>query len=313
MKKFQVTLLSLGIMTALGATFAYSAAQDETIERAARELNIMSTIFQTSFAEGEDNARRDMRQGPEARYLAGQGMVFTFNLSGMRSFWNNSNSFNETDWEQFGLQMGQIAQSVVADVAASFPNMDFDFDFDHDYFFDDSNFPGQVVTGRNGVPNAQLSQNQRETIAKMNEAMRERQRAVQEQQRALRDVQRQLRNQNQDLDALNIKLKEMEAALQPQMTALNDQQKAYAAFMEEVAEKAKAQQEALNKQLTSRVVQALCDYGSTLKSQKNDEHITLVFEHYSNDQDQINVFSYKDVAACTSSEKLQQSAVSYLM
>jgi len=104
----------------------------------------MSTIFQTSFSEDDDNARRNIRQGPEARYLAGQGMVFTFNLSG-------------------------------------------------------------------------------------------------------------------------------------------------------------------------KVVQALCDYGATLKSLKNDEHITLIFENFNNDQDQINVFSYKDVAECTSNEKLQQSAVSYLM
>ena len=59
------------------------------------------------------------------------------------------------------------------------------------------------------------------------------------------------------------------------------------------------------------IVSTLCDYGATLRSLKNDEHITLIFENYTDNKDQVYVFDYDEVRSCDSGEKLLKTAVSY--
>lgn len=313
MKKPILTLCSLGVLAATGLTLQGLAAQQDDIERAAREMNIMSHIFQTSLQEeGDNNARFVFRQQPEARYLAGQGMVFTFNLAGMRNVLGR-NAYNNQGWEEFGAAMGKMAEDVMAQITTSFPDMDFDFDYDYDF---DSNNP-VVITAPQMAPMSpvfiDMGSSQREVINQMNEAMREQQQEIQEIQRSIREVQRSLRRENGSTIDLENQLKELEASLQPEVAALEDQQKAYTDFMEEFQNQARAQQETLNTQTTGRIIQALCEYGSTLKSLKSDEHITLVFENYNDEQDQIHVFPFEAVSECTTVEKLQQVAVSYLM
>lgn len=300
---------TLAVAVAVGSTAV--VAQSTDYERAGRELNIMSHIFQTAFEEGSSEQRFVYRQGPEALYLAGQGMVFTFNLAGMRNFWSSS-GMGPKEWADFSRSMSQFAQEVVQEVNASFPDLEFDFDYDYDYDYD---FDGAAGAAQQQLSAAQqqLSATQRETMAQMNEAMREQQRAVQEIQRQVRNLQRELRGKPASGDSTEARITEQEEKLQAELEELQRQQQAYGSFMEEVASKTREQQEVFNRQLTARVVQALCDYGSTLKSLQPDEHITLVFENYLDDKDQILVFPFAAVSNCTSGEQLQQAGVSYRM
>jgi hypothetical protein len=248
MKFHAIATTTLAAGLALATIATTSAAQPDTLERAARELDIMSHIFRTAVEEGGEASRFNYRQGPDARYLAGQGMVFTFNLDGMRNFWGGR-GMNGDDWAQFSASMGQMAEEIMASVSASFPDLEFDQDFDFDPAIPQPPQPAQPAL--QGVPqlaaqSAQLSADQRRAMAEMSKAMRE-------------------------------------------------------------------QQEAFNTELTARLVQALCDYGSTLKSLAASEYITMIFEDYGDDQDRIMVFPVSAVADCNDAQRLQQAAVSYQM
>jgi hypothetical protein len=320
MKFHAIATTTLAAGLALATIATTSAAQPDTLERAARELDIMSHIFRTAVEEGGEASRFNYRQGPDARYLAGQGMVFTFNLDGMRNFWGGR-GMNGDDWAQFSASMGQMAEEIMASVSASFPDLEFDQDFDFDPAIPQPPQPAQPAL--QGVPqlaaqSAQLSADQRRAMAEMSKAMREQQQRVQEQQRELRAMQRELRSQREagsdDADAATeARIEEQQAALELQITALREQQEAYSAYMTEVAGKAREQQEAFNTELTARLVQALCDYGSTLKSLAASEYITMIFEDYGDDQDRIMVFPVSAVADCNDAQRLQQAAVSYQM
>jgi len=69
--------------------------------------------------------------------------------------------------------------------------------------------------------------------------------------------------------------------------------------------------EAKNKQKSDSILTTLCDYGATLRSLKNDEYITLVFENYENGKDKMLVFSSKNVKSCCNKDKLLETVISY--
>ncbi|MDT8399313.1 MAG: hypothetical protein RQ899_11920 [Pseudomonadales bacterium] len=303
MKKHQTALSSLGLIGALGLAAAGSAAQQEDYDRAARELNIMSHIFQTSIEEDGSDHRYAYGREPDSLYLAGQGMVFTFNVNSLRNSLHVNGNFKGQDWEEFGESMAQFAGNVVNQVMDSFPDMDFDFDDDID--LKPAVPPIPAMPGKD-------SDSQRRIIADMNEEMRGTQQEVQGIQRQIRGVQRELRK-NTDDEESRADLNRLTASLDPVIKKLQDQQKAYFDYMEEYQKQAQARQEAWSRDLSGRMIQALCDYGKTLKSLDDNEHITLIFENYSDNKNQVFVFPFKAVAECISSEKLQTVAVSYLM
>lgn len=299
MKKSSLAFGAIGVVLATALATQTTVAQNEELERRARELGIMSHIFLTSLNDGGQQGRGTMYQQPKARYLAGQGAVFSFNLAGMRSFMGR-NGFNTGDWEQFGLAMSRIGQEVAAQVVASFPDLDLDFDFDPDTI--------PLAPGRG------MSVAERGQIEQMNEAMREQQRKVQDAQRQIRDLQReQQRGSEADMQEFASRLQAVENALQSQVAALTQQQQAYRDYMEQYQQQARAQEASANELMMGHILQALCDYGSTMKSLPANEHVTLVFENYQDDKEQIHVFTFKAVSDCTSVDALKRAAVSYLM
>lgn len=320
MKFRTIASTTLAASIALVTVTSTSAAQPDTIERAARELDIMSHIFRTAIEDDEAASRFNYRQGPDARYLAGQGMVFTFNLGGMRNFWGGR-GMNGDDWAEFSASMGQMAEEIMASVSESFPDMEFDQDFDFDPAIPQPPQPPQPAmqgVQQLAAQSAQAAAEQSRMMAEMSKAMREQQQRVQEKQRELRALQRELRGKleaddRDEEEAARERIEEQQAALELQMMALREQQDAYNAYMTEVAGKTREQQEAINSELTTRLVQALCDYGSTLKSLAASEYITMIFEDYADDQDRLMVFPVSAVADCSDAQRLEQAAVSYLM
>ena len=147
----------------------------------------------------------------------------------------------------------------------------------------------------------------------MNDAMNDTQRDIQDLQRDMRGVQRDLRHNDADTRELNAQLEQLNAELKPLMAKLDEQQKTYRDYMDDYRKQVREQEESFNEDMSKHLFQSLCDYGSTLKSLKDDEHVTLIFEDYKDNRDQVYVFPFKEVESCKSVDKLTQAAISYQM
>ncbi|MES2605678.1 MAG: hypothetical protein V4603_12130 [Pseudomonadota bacterium] len=260
---------------------AVPAQQQASQEQALRELNIMRNIFDAAM---EENENRQLRiGGPDALYLAGQGMVFTFNLP-------NGNFY------------------ISGPDVRVFAGGDFDFDFDFDYDDDDI----EISTNSNSTEAKNLTY-MREVQQKMQEAqeqMQNKQEEMRDAQREIRDLQRAQRKEGAtvdeaELDRLSKQLETLSKEMQTIGNSFNEQQQSFRKEQAAVAETLHAQQATL-------IFSTLCNYGSTLKSLANGEHVNLVMQNYGNGESKIYVIDYANLANCTSGEQLLQGAASYI-
>lgn len=289
MKYFQSTITYLSFTVTLGITVAAYAAQPDNLERAAKDLEIMSHIIQTSLQPEDSNRRFMWRQQVDAHYLAGQGVVFSIHLPGSGNFYNYISAAGD--------------HGAVFTAAAPMPPVP------------PVEIDGQTgfVVSSSGFSSATQSDEQRKAMEEIRDAMREKERAMQSVQREIRDVQRQIARADNDTKELDKKMKELEKNLNAQADALEQQRKTYTDVVTDMEKKNQAQREENNKIITHQIVKSLCDYGSTLKSLKSGERVSLILENYADNRDQIYVFDYKDIASCTSSDKLMNSAIAYQM
>lgn len=287
-----ITLCSLAVPAAV------QAQQDNQVQ-ALRELNIMRNIFDAALEA--DNQQNRMRMGPpEAMYLAGQGMVFTFHLNGTSGFnfgeFGNLGNLGE-QMEILASQLDQQAQAIPPVPPDVDVDADYDFDFDFDFDFDD---------GQNNEKESAY----RNQLREMTEAMRERQQEMRDMQREIRDLAREERNDqdadNQaEIDRLSAELEARGQELQSQSTSMQQVQQQYQA-------ERMAAFEAVRTRQTDLIFDTLCSYGNTLRSLGNDQHVNIVLRNYANDQTQVIVLDYADIANCASVPDLRQAAVSYL-
>lgn len=277
------TSLLASVATACVLLSAAVPAQQASQEQALRELNIMRNIFD---AVMEDRNRQFRINGPDALYLAGQGMVFTFNMSNGNFFtMPNINIYNGGDF-------------------------DFDFDFDYDDDNDDNSNTDSNATALTYVreQQAKMQEFQEQMRAKQQE-MQDKQETMRDLQREMRDLQREQRQQSASVDDAQLdKINEQMEALGKEMEtigrSINDQQQNYRKEQNAVAETLFAQQ-------TDLIFSTLCSYGTTLKSLGNGEHVNLVMENHNNGESKIYVIDYAKLANCSSGDQLRQSAVSY--
>ncbi|TQV89772.1 hypothetical protein [Aliikangiella coralliicola] len=267
-------------------------AKEYNFERAQKEIKIMSKIFETSLSEQTPTKRRYLSsrlQRAEATYLANQGMVFTF------SFGRNSFS-SADDWAAFGQGIGHfvegiasevgaaIAEVPVAPVAPDFPEFNIDFEDVYDGY-----------------------QERREAL----EVLREKQ---QEQREHIREIQREIRSlerkKDRERDSGN-RVEKLKDELAEKVDTLKQRMSEYNHSMNEYRKKRDEKYTASSKQRSDTIISTLCDYGATLRSLKNNEHVTLVFSNYADNKDQVYVFEYSDVKNCDSKEKLLRKAISY--
>ena len=314
-------------LAAFGAAIslaAIGAAQDNTnIEDKVRDLNIMEKIFEAAMEEGRGRDRGSHRVGsPDSMYLAGQGMVFSFRLAnyGFGFFGNNASGMVAIDLNEM---MAQTRASLER-VQASFPDLDFDFDFDVDFDENNNNRYRYVYRGNQAAPQAPqapvvfIGNNrgpEREAMQEMEEAMRETQEEIRDLQREIRSMEREIRNANEsaERDRLQARIDSQEAAVDAQMAGLESQQEAYQTFINDLQETRRGQQLALANEAASQIISTLCDYGSSLRSLDNNEHVTIILQDVIDDTDQVYVFNYRDISDCTSADSLKQKAVSYEM
>jgi hypothetical protein len=309
MKSLKTTKLALLSLAVGGlALTALVQAQEGVPEEALREIGIMRNIFDAALdanAQNRNGQRNRFRMGPpEALYLAGQGMVFTFHLNGSGAYVGPGFELKLSEMAN-ALQATQAAQTAQAEAAQAaaqvFVDGDYDFDFDFDFDFDD------------GFGNSAASEQQqayRQQLRDMNELIRDKQEELRDAQRDIRELQREERSDpdvdNDDkIDALEESMETLVQELQNQAASMQQLQQEYRIEQLAVFEAVRAQQ-------TEVIFSTLCDYGTTLRSLANGEHVSIVLRNYADNQTQIHVFDYPDISNCSSAETLRQTATSYM-
>ena len=286
--------LALASQTALAADYS----------KAEKELRIMSKIFDTSFNESKGSSSRNYSSRSSSRtestYLAKQGMVFTFKFSGSR-FGNSS------DWQAFGEGIGNLVGSISAEIAHSFSEID--LENSRAPRAPRSPFPSSNwENSDNWEQNVEAYEEFQQVMENLRDEQRDNREEVRDLQREVRDIERQARrDENHDIKEL-AKSKEK---LEKKMKELNKHVSVYEKKMKEYREEKKQKLTQSNKNKSDLIISTLCDYGSTLRSLENGEHVTLVFSNFKNNKDQIYVFNYKDVKSCSNKDKLIKKAVSY--
>ncbi|MDY6983919.1 MAG: hypothetical protein SV422_12595 [Pseudomonadota bacterium] len=281
---------ALGLAVAsLGATTALVRAQQTGVSEAAlREIGIMRNIF--AAAVSNDRKRDGFRLGPpEALYLAGQGMLFTFHLNGSGVYVGP------------GFDLSQISNALQAIQDSPPFNGNFDYDFNFDFDFDDGNF------------NRALTEQQREyreRLSDMNELIRDRQEELRDAQREIRDLQREARrdpdaDNDAQIEQLNTRVAALTEEFQRDMNTMQQLEREYET-------ERRTAFEAVRNEQTALIFTTLCDYGTTLRSLASSEHVSIVLRNYADGQTLVNVFDADAVANCSSADALRQSATTYI-
>lgn len=291
-RKFRLLTFAVAFgLTSLQAT----AQQNPDYSQALRELDIMSNIFEAAAERGRENRNGVQTTSfDEAYYLAEQGMVFSFRINTGRNFFRGMN-FNSMPPEAIAaveINLAGIAEEISSEMRRAFPGQDFSMPF-----------RSPMTPG--------VTDEQRDAIEEMSDLIRDRQESIRDYQREIRDLQRSLRNSEGDNRDLENRLAQAEQELATETRQLEEQSNSYRAFMEEYQEIQEQQIAARNRQAENEILTTLCDYGATLRSLQNGEHVNIVLEDYNDNLDQIYVFDFDDVASCSSAEQLLQSAISY--
>ena len=279
------------------SSFSSFAADYSKVEK---ELRIMTKIFEASTSEEKSNSNRPPFPSGfgliESTYLAKQGMLFSFKF-------NNSRFGDAGDWQVFGEGIGQLVGSISREIGQAFADIDIP---------NPPAMPASVNVDMDGwgdawEDNMEAYESYREAMQMLGEKNRDHREKIRDLQRSIRDVERQARD-----DKDNSKnIRKSKAELEKKVAELSEKMKVYEKSMHEYREKRAEKYRVNNKKKSDAIVGTLCDYGATLRSLKNGEHITLIFENFENGKDQIHVFDYEDVQDCSSKDKLLKKASSY--
>ncbi|MCP1340352.1 OmpH family outer membrane protein [Idiomarina sp. M1R2S28] len=273
-------LLTLGLTALFTLSATGLASAQEEFNQAQRELNIMRSIF-GAVLEPDSDTRRFLRNSdPESLYLAGQGMVFTFDLQHERDalFLNRGRS-------------AALSMRSTADGGVSLWRPDAEIAITPAF-----TLGGQAMPGGS------------EEQVRLRETMQEKQTELRELQSEIQDL---ARTQRENPGDNAEKMKELQQRLQALNAEWQAQRNSYATLVKEEWEALMKERNAEKREQASLLISTLCDYGKTLDSLASDQHITLVFRDFEDNRDQVYVFTQEAVADCSNAENLQQSAVSY--
>ena len=296
-KRLKRMSLSLFLVTVfLSASSAQ--AKDSDFSRAQKELKIMSKIFETSLNEQKDKQSyysRSRKTG--ATYLARQGMLFRF------SFGSSAFVYKGDGWEALGAGIGNLVGSIANEVGAAFadvpvtptaPVAPIDDDWADEFA---AEYETQVGAYQQRLEELEL----------MREAQREQRDQVRRLQRNIRSLERDKARSSDEKKALEKYQRELAAKQQQLAKKMKD----YKAQMKAYRTKRDQEYRLKAKNRADLILTTLCDYGPTLRSLKNDEHVTLIFTQYANNKDRVYVLSAKSVKNCDSKEQLLKHAINY--
>lgn len=317
------SILTMAVATLLATGTASSVALAADREQLRNELEIMTSILNTSLEQQHGDNKHMRRMGTmKYSYLEGQGVVYK--APGFRNLLRQL-SFREVDVEIPPMppvpDMPEVAGIDVQAAAEEGMRVA------HEVILNLQNGGMFIERYDNEHANEEFRA-QAEELRDLTRELRDLSWELRELDRDVRDMNFELRNAPADEQAeLQQELAKLEAnrqQLQQQQTTI--QGKVDSISAERAERLAKQQQQRAEQQqqlLTSfeaTLAQVLCNYGNTLRSLPADEHITVVLEgigepNQRNQKDRIYVFEKKAVAACAkngdSSELISQSLSYY--
>ena len=292
MKIISTTLLIATVVTV--TSLAAVAAPDYS--RLKKDVSVMTQILKSAFSSDTDC--RGCRIRVDGLYLAKQGFLFTVHDVDGRWFHEQHDDesmafvFRAEELEAME-EIPHMVSQLVSEVTSAIPQFEAEI---------------EQMTSR-------IDGSTRNTLRDLRRDRRDLQRDLREQEIELIhaddsekvDIENEIANLEQQMEALE----EKEEVIQNKVMAQRDEMRRQAdAKREERNQKRREQQE----KIETRVLQAFCDYGSTLQSLPSSENVTVIFDNNQreSDADTIYVFARGDVINCNRDKnKLQLQALKY--
>ncbi|MBT1062756.1 hypothetical protein KJY73_04175 [Bowmanella sp. Y26] len=288
MKKSSICLLLAGM-------FAASVQAASQLDELSKELEIMSSIMQTSYKQNRDKKGISVRS-LQSTYLAGQGVVFRIQTSGGSNRFRFS--FNGLDHvipvPPIEPQIEVRGNAVVIENEGHV--------IEYESIGDELERVRELFIESNDKL-SELRDKQRELNWEAREVERRNRDNEFEKRHAEGERRAELEKETQELQKELAKIKERQREVEKYAQQLEEEQR------EANNKRMAAAQEQSKKFLAEfehNSADILCKYGSGLKSLPAGEHITLVLDSYADgkgrnkSQDRIYVFDYKDVQSCVS-------------
>ncbi|MBV1908806.1 MAG: hypothetical protein KUG78_05755 [Kangiellaceae bacterium] len=286
--------VALSLVSLLSVTSFTASASD--YQRTQKELRIMSKIFDASLSDakvGESNQVFSGRPGTtQSTYLAKQGMVFTFSFS-------NSEFGSSADWQAFGEGVGRLVGTIASEVTEALSEIDTEMN--------PVSAPHAPFPGDGWEEKVEAYEVYQKAMEDLRDQQREKREEIRDMQRSIRDMERESRHNRDNEDQLS----KIKNKLGEKLEQLTKKKETYEKSMKEYRDKRQQKVVDRNNKKSEIIISTLCDYGSTLRSLEKEEHVTLIFSNYQDNQDQIYVFDYRDVKSCESKDKLVGKAVTY--
>lgn len=317
------SILTMAVATLLATGTASSVALAADREQLRNELEIMTSILNTSLEQQHGDSKHMRRMGTmKYSYLEGQGVVYK--APGFRNLVRQF-SFYDGDMEMPPMppvpDMPEVAGIDVQAAAEEGMRVA------HEVIMNLQN-DGIFIARHEGEHDNEEFRAQAEELRDLTRELRDLSWELRELDREVRDMNFELRNVPANEQA---ELQQELAELETNRNNLQQQQASIQAEVDRItAERAerlaKQQQQRAEQQqklltgFETTLAQVLCNYGNTLRSLPADEHITVVLEgigepNQRNQKDRIYVFEKKAVAECAkngdSSELISQSLSYY--
>lgn len=287
------------------------AFADIDYERIKKDVTVMTQIFKSAFA-AEDRRMRGVRI--DGNYLAEQGAVFTVQAPRSLSAYSFRFEDGDGDYEFISgedtmiLDVPGIVSNALSTVAITLDGMS---------SLEDLRDLEELEELRE-LEGLEVHRQDRETRAAMREVARE----TRELEREISEYRIELIHaEDEEKKEINRAIAELDKRLVETEKKQAELEKVLAERVQKVKErraelraKAKEAQKEQLRKVESTIMQALCDYGTTLRYLPDDEHISVVLEQVpSSDDRQIYVFDKDEVTECRSgADKLAEKSTRYV-
>ncbi len=288
------TLIATGLAAALGITSISLGAAE--VDRVKRDINIMNKIVKTAFEDNPDC--KGCSVSIKGHYLKGQGAVFYVEPRQGFRFISAPESESIIEIVDSVAGVPEIVHEVLADLDTDFEGYSYSFSSD-----------APVVVNE-----------------EQDHASRER---IREVQRELRAVERELRQaelellrdvdaERKELDKQRELLEEQREEVEKKREVLDKERASYVVKVKKAREERKQKRMEAQKEMMTNientVLNTFCDYGSTLRSLSRGEHVSVIINSVSRDENsRIHILEQNALEDCDSSKSnFRNKAVSYV-
>ena len=314
------TMLTVSLL-GLNANAFSQELQDKRLKNVKRDLKIMTTIVKAAI--GDDKKHDNTVEGT---YLAGQGMLFTIgNNRGFRFHFSNSHDHDvpvaptppvapvipgNAPFSESEIEIIEESTMQAVEVAMEMAEMQMEFYSDFDWSEHSSRERSESRTQQREL------QNQRRELERESRKL---EREVREMERKLRDAEYQQElnasaENKSKIDKLEKELKDMTASMSVVAKKINEKAEALKAKANELRQKQLDQLNAEVKSTEKAISQAVCDFGSGLRSLSKGEFITFSLKGRSN---RLYVFDLPSINKCAdgdiTADELLAKAVQYTL